>query len=364
MPLEKHRTNVEEKKRRKTQKNAGEIFCVVQRSDVLRSSAIFFRVVLRIVLRSSALALALCAPLLTNAASLYFVVPKDIVFVGEDFEVSLMVDPEGELVNAIGGKITVPRDTFLLRAVHTGDSIIDLWIEGPEEENGVVAFSGIIPGGFDGIREPFTPKNAPGKVLTLAVRAHAPGIAVFSLEKVALLANDGKGTPIIPEMKPGRVVVQKETDGTQEVGGEIRDTRYQIPDTGDTTPPEPFEVTVLRDPALYDNQWTAIFATQDKESGVDYYEAAEKRGTETQNYAELEWVRAKSPYLLKDQERGSHIYVKAVDNSGNVRIAHNDPLGFMDSSVDKSALVLTFLGIIITLLLIVFFKRAKKKLSR
>lgn len=291
------------------------------------------------------------------AASLYFSVPKDVVFVGEDFEVSLMVDPEGELVNAIGGKITVPRDTFLLRDVHTGDSIIDLWIESPEEENGVVAFSGIIPGGFDGIREPFTPQNAPGKILTLSVRAHAPGTAVFSLADVALLANDGKGTPIIPEMKPGRVVVQKEMSGSQEVNDNIPDTRYPIPYTNDTTPPEPFEVTVLRDLALYDNQWTAIFATQDKESGVDYYEVAEHRGTETQNYRELEWARAKSPHLLVDQERGSHIYVKAVDNSGNIRVARVASTSLFSPSVDKSALVLAVLGIIITLLLIIYFKR-------
>lgn len=310
---------------------------------------------LKIITRVFATLLVICTPLLASGASLYFIVPKDIVFVGEDFEVSLMVDMEGELVNAIGGKITLPKDTFLLRDVHTGDSIIDLWIEVPEEENGIVAFSGIIPGGFDGIREPFTPQNAPGKVLTLSVRAHAPGTAVFSLADVALLANDGKGTPIIPEMKQGRVVVEETVSQPPEPSP-------QNPD--DTTPPEPFLVTVLRDPALYDNQWTAIFATQDKESGVSYYEIAEHRGEEPKNYIGLEWTRAKSPYLLADQERGSHIYVKAVDNTGNIRVTRVAVTSVFSSSVDKSAWLLTFLGIITTLLLIVFFKRAKRKLLR
>ena len=169
------------------------------------------------------------------------------------------------------GKIKLPKDTFLLRDFNTGDSIIDLWIEGPKEENGTVTFSGIIPGGFDGVHEAFMSASALGKVLTLAMRAHAPGTAVFSLENPVLLANDGKGTPVTPTLREGRIMVEETPSLPKERVGQASNKEQE-----DVTSPEPFEVTVTRDPALYDNKWTAIFATQDKESGVDYYEIAEK----------------------------------------------------------------------------------------
>ena len=69
-----------------------------------------------------------------------------------------------------------------------------------------------------------------------------------------------------------------------------------------------------------------VFAAQDKGLGIDYYEIAEKRGSNiTQNYAELLWQKEESPYLLEDQKLKSYIYVRAVDKAGNARIVYLPP---------------------------------------
>ncbi|MBI3075143.1 MAG: hypothetical protein HYY92_02970 [Parcubacteria group bacterium] len=306
---------------------------------------------------------ALMFPVFGHAASLYFTVPKDVVFVGEDFDVTLMLDTEGEAVNTVGGEIRLPKDIFFLKSTHTGDSIIDLWIEGPREEGGAIVFSGIIPGGFQGIRSPFSSVFSPGKVLTLALRARAPGTAVFSLDGVTVLAHDGAGTPIAVSSRKGTIAVEKAGDeepafagasaGKQETGDKEQETR-------DMTPPERFEITITRDPSLYDNQWTAIFATQDKESGVGYYELYESGKEygieEIAAMGGIPWERAQSPYLLKNQGETHHVYIKAVDNAGNIRISHaGSSVSLLP--VDKKVSLLFALGIITILLLAVFFRK-------
>ncbi|MBI1998882.1 MAG: hypothetical protein HYS73_00925 [Parcubacteria group bacterium] len=292
----------------------------------------------------------------THAASLYFTIPKDIVFVGDDFEVALMLDTEGEAVNTVGGEIRLPKDIFFLKSTHTGDSIIDLWIEGPREEGGAIVFSGIIPGGFQGIRSPFSSVFSPGKVLTLALRARAPGTAVFALDGVTVLAHDGEGTSLAVSSRKGTIAVEKAGDE----GPAFADASAGKQEAGDVMPPERFEIIVTRDPALYDNQWTAIFATQDKESGVGYYEIYESEKEygieEIAAMGGIAWERAQSPYILKNQGEIHHVYIKAVDNAGNIRVAHAGSSAPM-LPVDKKVSLLFALGIIIILLLAVFFRK-------
>jgi len=66
-----------------------------------------------------------------------------------------------------------------------------------------------------------------------------------------------------------------------------------------------------------------VFATQDKGSGIDYYEIKESR----QKFLKIfkKWVIAESPYVLKDRKLRSYVYIKAVDKAGNERIAVVEP---------------------------------------
>ena len=78
----------------------------------------------------------------------------------------------------------------------------------------------------------------------------------------------------------------------------------------DKTPPESFEITLGKDPSLFDNRYFIGFFTTDAESGVAYYEVQE---------GERDFVRAESPYVLQDQSIKNIIKAKAFDKAGNER---------------------------------------------
>jgi hypothetical protein len=64
-----------------------------------------------------------------------------------------------------------------------------------------------------------------------------------------------------------------------------------------------------------------VFSTQDKGSGIDYYEVKEESQFLLFRLLPSKWHRAESPYLLRDQSLSSRIYVKAVDRAGNKQFA-------------------------------------------
>jgi hypothetical protein len=61
----------------------------------------------------------------------------------------------------------------------------------------------------------------------------------------------------------------------------------------DTSPPEPFEIQIQKNPAIFDGKYFIVFYTTDKETGVDYYMVKE---------GEREWKIAKSPYLTRESK--------------------------------------------------------------
>jgi hypothetical protein len=110
--------------------------------------------------------------------------------------------------------------------------------------------------------------------------------------------------------------------------------------TKDKSPPEPFEMGVGRDPGIFDNKYFISFFATDRESGIDYYEV--KEGDQT-------FVRAESPYLLKDQSLRSTIKVKAVDKAGNERLtelpASYPPLPFYKTALFWIIIFMLIFGI-------------------
>ena len=92
----------------------------------------------------------------------------------------------------------------------------------------------------------------------------------------------------------------------------------------DTQPPDAFQPIVSQSPDLFDGKLFLVFAAQDKQSGVLYYEVQEAKARTPFGRlfaaARGEWVRAESPYLLSDQKLESVISVKAVDRAGNTQV--------------------------------------------
>jgi hypothetical protein len=225
---------------------------------------------------------------------------------GALFSVDILLNTGDDDINAVGGTINYPTDLLVLREVQDANSIVSLWVDDPKfAYPGKVAFSGIIPGGYRGDG---------GLLLKLSFLAQKEGQGTVTLSTPQALMNDGNGTAAPLAVMSYAFTV------SPSVGGEVQ----HAPVLQDADPPESFKPEIGRDPAIAENRWFVAFSTQDKGSGIDHYEIKESspQGLGLSG----EWVRAESPYVLRDQTLRSTVIVKAIDRVGNERVEEIGPL--------------------------------------
>ncbi len=233
------------------------------------------------------------------AASLTLESASSLYSVGQEFILNVNIDTEGSSINAVEGVLSFSPSLFELKEIRDGDSIINFWAERPiVSQQGDVSFSGIIPGGYQG-----------GKRLlfTAVFKAKNPGVGNFFLGQIKVLQNDGKGTPVQTSSTQMNVTVSKNISGTTFPSIKITDN----------VPPEAFSPQIARSADLFNGQYFLVFATQDKGSGIAYYQVREGE--------QGDYINASSPYLIHDQKLDKEIFVKAVDKSGNERVETINP---------------------------------------
>lgn len=256
---------------------------------------------------SSLLLLFSAAPAL--ASGVFIESENSAVSPGQSFQADLFLSAEGKNINAIEGRVVFPPETLELKQTIEGGSVIGLWIEKPEVKSGnQIVFSGGLPGGFSGEK---------GLLFSMVFRVKEnimAGNGRITAEDLKVYLDDGRGTPVgISSSSFNFAATKKESVNSQELE-EIKDTN----------PPDPFSPYLGRNPTVYDNQWFVVFATQDKELGIDHYEVWETvQKYDINNMDDIEeagWIKTENPHPLKDQNLESYIYVKAVDKAGNKRI--------------------------------------------
>jgi hypothetical protein len=211
-------------------------------------------------------------------------------------------------------------------------------VEGPNfsNEKGEISFAGIITGGYRSIISENN-LNKEGQLLKIILTPKKLTEVNFQIEEAKVLLNDGKGTEAkISTYNLKFSVVQE--------GPSI-----SIP-AKDEDPPELFTPEIGQSPDVFDGKWFLVFATQDKGSGMDYYEIleTEQKGSIWGLFKKEEWQVEKSPYLLKDQKLKSHIYIKAVDKASNERIttlSPQNPLNWYDNYYNL--IIIIIIGVII-----------------
>ena len=167
-----------------------------------------------------------------------------------------------------------------------------------------MTFSGITPGGFKGNN---------GRLLAIKFKPEEKGAVILGFNKektkIYLHTADGVEDSLILEKIQLPIIKGKEN----------------IPVViSDNEPSEWFAPEISQDPNIFDGKYFLVFAAQDKGSGIAYYAIRETR-REKKRKTDAKWIEAESPYLLKDQKLKSFIYVKAIDKSGNERIAAVEP---------------------------------------
>lgn len=234
-----------------------------------------------------------------HAATVSVQAPESIFNEKDTFYVDILLDPEGEAINALDMEFTFSDDIVSIESLSDSTSIVSTWVDRPAVSGNAVVFSGIIPGGFSGLTDPLTKKVNPGTVLRVYLEPKKAGVGRIEMTRGLVYKHDGLGTEYLAQFSPFSFGI---TEGVPALPQEAPDT----------TPPEEFTPSIVTDTDLYGGAFTIIFDTKDKGSGIAYYEVKE---------GNLGWIRALSPYRLTDQSLTSTISVRAVDEAGNERIA-------------------------------------------
>jgi hypothetical protein len=234
-----------------------------------------------------------------------------------EFSVKVLLNTNNENINALDVKLHYPDNILKVEDLINGNSIVNFWIEKPRVENGIIRFSGIIPGGYTG-------EN--GLLLIIKFRSIKEGEGEISfVGDSQILLNDGLGTKADLKSQNLKILIS-----------ESPNSKFQIPNSkfSDIELPESFMPEITRDSNIFDGKWFLVFATQDKGSGIDHYEILETRSNIKAilinkkiflNYFKKQWKFGESPYIINDQKLQSYIFVKAIDKAGNERIVKINP---------------------------------------
>lgn len=283
----------------------------------------------------------------TFAASFSLIPNQEEIAVTREITFEIEINTQGESINAIEGKIILPREFFLLKDINSGNSIINLWVESPylvtsaSPENYVIAFAGITPGGYVGQK---------GKIFSLILKTLKDGRGTINFSDLRALLNDGKATPAQINAEPFAFVINAKSN--QEIfEGKIETEK-------DVIPPESFTPVIRDELSFVSNQPVILFQTTDKQSGMAYYEIKEGEGP---------FLKAESPYKIKTAT--PQIIVRAVDKAGNIKeetlnISIPPPKSKIYPNLWKISLGASLLILILLIINILPKKRRKKRRVR
>ncbi|MCS7184259.1 MAG: hypothetical protein NZ866_02875 [Patescibacteria group bacterium] len=244
--------------------------------------------------------------------------------------VPIYIDTKGNNINTFEIKLEFKGLKF--RDYLENDSIISFWLEKPYIDKDKVILSGITPGGYIGKK---------GLLINLVFETEDKGYLKI-LESSQVFLNDGIGTKL--EIKTSEIKILP----TQE---------HRIFKSKDSYPPERFKIYLNRDPEIFDNKYHLIFEANDKQSGIAYYEIAEKQSFIKPKIESLIFRKSESPYIINDQSLRSYIFVKAVDKFGNERIEYLEPQIYLE----VNEIFFIFLSLIIIFATFNFLNRKLKR---
>ena len=259
----------------------------------MKKNSLKFKINLSILILISAFFSVYCK---ASAAELFFE-PREInTKIGYIEEVELFLKTNNnESVNAFEISVEYPSEFLKLKDWSDGNSIINLWIKEPKNNNGTFSFQGIIPGGYSEER---------GLLMTLYFESLREGSAGITIRNDSLiLLNDGEGTEAETSFSFAKINIKLPEE-------ELPKDKPLLEFTENISP-EPFTPIISRSDEIYGGNYFLIFSTQDKNSGINYYEVSE---------GEEPFRIAQSPYLLRNQRLDKNIKVRAVDKAGNERI--------------------------------------------
>jgi hypothetical protein len=271
-----------------------------------------------------------------KSAELNFVSGSSQINALQPVQIDLVLNSGQEKFNAVSGEVVFSDESVSLLAIEDGRSVVNFWIDKPTASQGNrIVFSGITPGGYQG--------NG-AQLFSLIFMPKKAGSFTLRIDQPRVLLHDGVGTPAKVEAHVAQF----------NIVGSIGSSEKQYSVT-DTVSPQEFSVEVSKNQFIAEGRWFAVFATQDKETGIAFYQAQEQKENQID---QLAWRTVESPYVLQDQSLSSYIFIKAVDQKGNEFISTKIPQHDFWYKKPK------YYGIIISIIFIIIVFHAMKYLWR
>ena len=250
-----------------------------------------------------------------HAAELYLKSSQDSYSPNEIFKAEIrlnVVSPEN--VTALEGNIKYnPQD---LKAIEflKGNSILT-YVEEPKinQEEGIVTFSGIIPGGYTGrlLGDPGE-SNLLGTIVFQTLKTTNPQTLIEITKNSKILVNAGEELKNNLLLKSLNIAINPQEVVFNPLN-ELEKAKEE-----DKIPPEEFKPEIVQ----INGQYFLVFNTQDKQSGIDHYEVATlKENLLGQLILISNFEKGESPSPLNGADLNKVIEIKAIDKAGNERIA-------------------------------------------
>ncbi len=135
-------------------------------------------------------------PFDASAVSINSVSGRTDVHVGEKVDITIVVDTQGKNINAISSELNFDPKVLKPYAISISDSVIGMWVDNPIKYDSYIKWSGIMPGGFTGVRSAFYDGVHPGTLLKVSFLALKTAETNLSFGDSEAYLNDGKGLPM------------------------------------------------------------------------------------------------------------------------------------------------------------------------
>jgi hypothetical protein len=206
----------------------------------------------------------------------------------EGGSIVLMMNTRGDSINAVSGEVSLPLGVEV-SLIETGRSSVILWLEAPRKEGDSIIFSGITPGGMQGDAE----------LLSFSLSSSRKVEAVLSLRNLEVFQNNAESKAVLTKAQSIKIALD---------GSPLKQTYT------DTTPPQTFVPEISREESISGGDPFVAFFALDKESGVSRFEWNHSLFGEPREG----WSKAETPLLIPREAFFHTIYIRAIDNAGNV----------------------------------------------
>lgn len=228
------------------------------------------------------------------------VLAPTIVSDNKPFIVSVNLDTSGTPINLFDITISYPKEIVSFKGYKEENSIKKTWFVSPADSSGTIHFSGIIPGGVDGVYNPDKEGLQDITLIQLLFSANNNGQGEFKITHSDILQNDGLGTPLAHTNNNASIQISKSTTSLNDIGSEF---------SKDKESPEPFDIQFIPAELFSRTPSMIIFSTVDINPGVEKYQLQYKDS----------WKDVISPLPMSKGLLKRDVAIRAVDFDGNTR---------------------------------------------